>query len=80
MNAIAPTERAVARWENEGGSIAHSVREQFPGLANNWHYLDTGATAQKPQVVLDAMMRWRRGLRLRPSGRLCAFGQYDSSV
>jgi cysteine desulfurase / selenocysteine lyase len=57
MNAIAPTERAVARWENEGGSIAHSVRDQFPGLANNWHYLDTGATAQKPEVVLDAMMR-----------------------
>jgi cysteine desulfurase / selenocysteine lyase len=33
------------------------VRDQFPGLANNWHYLDTAATAQKPQVVLDAMMR-----------------------
>jgi cysteine desulfurase/selenocysteine lyase len=32
-------------------------RSDFPGLANNWHYLDTGATAQKPQVVLDAMMR-----------------------
>ncbi len=57
MNAITPTERAVARWENEGGSIAHSVRDQFPGLAGNWHYLDTGATAQKPQVVLDVMMR-----------------------
>jgi cysteine desulfurase / selenocysteine lyase len=57
MNAITPTERAIGRWENEGGSIAHSVRDQFPGLANNWHYLDTGATAQKPQVVLDAMMR-----------------------
>lgn len=53
----ATTERAVARWENEGGSITHSVRDQFPGLANNWHYLDTAATAQKPQVVLDAMMR-----------------------
>jgi cysteine desulfurase / selenocysteine lyase len=24
---------------------------------NGWHYLDTAATAQKPQVVLDAMMR-----------------------
>ena len=57
MNAVAPTERAVARWENEGGSVTHNVRDQFPGLANNWHYLDTGATAQKPQVVLDAMMR-----------------------
>ena len=35
----------------------NGVRGQFPGLANNWHYLDTAATAQKPQVVLDAMMR-----------------------
>ncbi len=36
---------------------ASPIRDQFPGLANNWHYLDTAATAQKPQVVLDAMMR-----------------------
>jgi cysteine desulfurase / selenocysteine lyase len=50
-------ERAVARWENEGGSVSHERRQDFPGLANNWHYLDTAATAQKPQVVLDAMMR-----------------------
>ena len=34
-----------------------TLRADFPGIANNWHYLDTGATAQKPQVVLDAMMR-----------------------
>ncbi len=33
-----------------------SIRDQFPGLAN-WHYLDTAATAQKPQVVIDAMSR-----------------------
>lgn len=32
-------------------------RSDFPGLANNWHYLDTGATAQKPQVVIDAVSR-----------------------
>lgn len=38
-------------------SITTEMREQFPGLANNWHYLDTAATAQKPQIVLDAMMR-----------------------
>ncbi len=31
-------------------------RADFPGV-NGWHYLDTGATAQKPQIVLDAMMR-----------------------
>ena len=33
------------------------LRDQFPGLAGNWHYLDTAATAQKPQIVLDTMMR-----------------------
>lgn len=38
-------------------SIKTDIKAQFPGLANNWHYLDTAATAQKPQSVLDAMMR-----------------------
>ncbi len=33
------------------------LRDQFPGLSGNWHYLDTAATAQKPQIVLDTMMR-----------------------
>jgi cysteine desulfurase / selenocysteine lyase len=37
--------------------VALDLRDDFPGLANNWHYLDTAATAQKPQAVLDAMMR-----------------------
>ena len=37
--------------------LGGDLRSDFPGLANNWHYLDTAATAQKPQVVLDAMMR-----------------------
>lgn len=50
------TERAVARWENEGGTVSHDRRQDFPGV-RDWHYLDTAATAQKPQVVLDAMMR-----------------------
>lgn len=34
-----------------------SLRDQFPGLtdaAGTWHYLDTAATAQKPQAVIDA--------------------------
>ncbi len=55
-NLAIPTERAVARWENEGGTVAHDRRQDFPGV-RDWHYLDTAATAQKPQVVLDAMMR-----------------------
>lgn len=45
VNALSP----LAQTEN--------IRCQFPGLANDWHYLDTAATAQKPQIVLDAMMR-----------------------
>lgn len=32
-------------------------RADFVGLANNWHYLDTAATAQKPQAVIDATVR-----------------------
>ena len=37
------------------------VRREFPGLVtaagDPWHYLDTAATAQKPQAVIDAMSR-----------------------
>jgi cysteine desulfurase / selenocysteine lyase len=33
-----------------------TIRNDFPGVGG-WHYLDTAATAQKPQAVLDAMMR-----------------------
>ena len=36
-------------------------RADFPGLVTAdgapWHYLDTGATAQKPQAVIDATVR-----------------------
>src|SRR3546814_3487937 len=33
-----------------------SWRGDFPGVAD-WHYLDTAATAQKPQQVVDAIAR-----------------------
>ena len=33
---------------------ALDVRSQFPAIAN-WHYLDSAATAQKPQAVIDAI-------------------------
>jgi cysteine desulfurase/selenocysteine lyase len=37
------------------------VERDFPGLLNpdgtRWHYLDTAATAQKPQAVIDAVTR-----------------------
>ena len=32
-------------------------RADFPGLGDGWHYLDTAATAQKPQAVIDATVR-----------------------
>ncbi len=31
-----------------------SVRDQFPAI-ENWYYLDSAATAQKPQAVIDAI-------------------------
>ncbi|MDE2595474.1 MAG: cysteine desulfurase [Sphingomonadales bacterium] len=50
-----PSRQALSRWENEGGGLPpRPHRADFPGLANGWHYLDTAATAQKPQVVIDA--------------------------
>ena len=33
---------------------ALDVRSQFPAI-ENWHYLDSAATAQKPQAVIDAI-------------------------
>ncbi|WP_243452724.1 aminotransferase class V-fold PLP-dependent enzyme [Polymorphobacter multimanifer] len=37
--------------------MPRSHRDDFPGLAGNWAYLDTAATAQKPQMVIDAIAR-----------------------
>ena len=34
----------------------NAYRHDFPGVGA-WHYLDTGATAQKPQAVIDAVAR-----------------------
>ena len=35
-------------------SSALSLRDQFPAIVG-WHYLDSAATAQKPQAVIDAI-------------------------
>lgn len=35
-------------------ALPERLRDAFPGLAGGWAYLDTAATAQKPQPVLDA--------------------------
>jgi len=36
--------------------LRSDLKSDFPGLAGGWHYLDTAATAQKPQAVIDACM------------------------
>ncbi len=38
-------------------AIRADLKAEFPGLAGGWHYLDTAATAQKPQAVIDAVTR-----------------------
>ena len=43
MNVAAPIHSAL------------SVRDQFPAIPPGWHYLDSAATAQKPQAVIDAI-------------------------
>lgn len=42
---------------NEMSAIRTSHRSDFPGIADDWHYLDTAATAQKAKPVLDAIAR-----------------------
>lgn len=54
--------KQVQRDASLGGNPALLTRQldnraDFPGVANNWHYLDTAATAQKPQAVIDAIAR-----------------------
>jgi cysteine desulfurase/selenocysteine lyase len=44
----------VGRQRVSASLDTNGIRAQFPGLAGNWHYLDTAATAQKPQAVIDA--------------------------
>ena len=36
---------------------ALAVSDQFPAIPPGWHYLDSAATAQKPQAVIDAITR-----------------------
>ncbi|MEM6474563.1 MAG: SufS family cysteine desulfurase [Pseudomonadota bacterium] len=46
---------------NAPATLDCDLRADFPGLKTaegaDWHYLDTGATAQKPRQVIDAMAR-----------------------
>ena len=36
---------------------ALALSDQFPAIPPGWHYLDSAATAQKPQAVIDAITR-----------------------
>ena len=50
-----PSVPRTATSPSRGGSnSALNVRDQFPAIAG-WHYLDSAATAQKPQAVIDAI-------------------------
>ena len=48
--------QAVLRQAQDERSLV-SHRADFPGIPADWHYLDSAATAQKPQAVLDAIAR-----------------------
>ena len=63
------------------------VREQFPAL-HGWHYLDSAATAQKPQAVIDAIdlayaqdyATVHRGVYQRSSDMTLAYEEARSAV
>lgn len=59
-NTVRP-EPVLSRVEGLRTNRFLGLRAQFPGLTlpngAPWHYLDTGATAQKPQSVIDATVR-----------------------
>ncbi len=46
--------RAATSPSRGGSNSALNVRGQFPAITG-WHYLDSAATAQKPQAVIDAI-------------------------
>jgi cysteine desulfurase/selenocysteine lyase len=47
----------AARMNAPAFNLRHDHRADFPGLAGNWAYLDSAATAQKPAAVIDAIAR-----------------------
>jgi cysteine desulfurase / selenocysteine lyase len=61
---VAPSERSESRGESRGSSAfdVQRIRRDFPILTQRIHgkalvYLDNAATTQKPQSVIDAMVR-----------------------
>jgi len=63
MQAAQEAEKTQAVGNNENAFDVHRVREDFPILTRQVHgrtlvYLDSAATSQKPQVVIDALTRY----------------------
>lgn len=54
MNRPSP---ALAMPPAVADHILEQLAADFPGLTPGWHYLDSAVSAQKPQVVIDAMVR-----------------------
>lgn len=54
--AVSTTGRARVRPAPAFAGATSQHRTDFPGIGD-WHYLDTAATAQKPQAVIDATVR-----------------------
>ena len=52
LSSLAADEESGSRVKP--GMTGLNVRDQFPAI-ENWHYLDSAATAQKPQAVIDAI-------------------------
>ncbi len=48
---------SALRAATSPSKLGEDLKQDFPGLAGGWHYLDTAATAQKPQAVIDACTR-----------------------
>ncbi|ASK89206.1 cysteine desulfurase [Sphingorhabdus sp. SMR4y] len=55
VEAPARSKAVLRRAQDERSLVSH--RADFPGIGPDWHYLDSAATAQKPQAVLDAIAR-----------------------
>jgi len=60
-DGTAPHPPPSSPLKGRGENAPLDVRADFPGLltadGKPWHYLDSGATAQKPRAVIDAIAR-----------------------
>jgi cysteine desulfurase/selenocysteine lyase len=57
----APLRQSPSASATSPSKLGEDLRADFPGLVTAegkpWHYLDTAATSQKPQAVIDAVTR-----------------------